>query len=180
MAEISSGKQQQPIPEKELIELVERSQKRLEERMKRLQNLENHLGSHGNKLLNRARLYKTSIIILGATVATRIIFDEKCPKEDLDSLLIVMPYTLLSVIIAIIGGLDSAFKPGEVATEINFLKVRCGVVIDEVEQDWAKFVERVGVTKEALNNTDPLLAKLNKQCDEIETRLVQLDIPLAK
>lgn len=179
MAEILSWKQQQPIPEKDLIELVERSQRRLEKRMERLQNLENHLGSHGNKLLNRARLYKTSIIILGATVATRIIFDEKCPK-DLDYLLIVMPYTLLSVIIAIIGGLDSAFKPGEVATEINFLKVRCGVVIDEVEQDWAKFVERVGVTEEALNNTDPLLAKLNKQCEEIETRLVQLGIPLAK
>ena len=165
------------IPDEALIELVERAKDRLEDKIKRLRELEMHLGLHGSRLLHRSRWYKTLIIILGAVVATRIIIDTRLLEYNKDVVLTAsVVFTLLSAMIAIIGGLDSAFKPGETATEINFLKVKCSISIDEVEQDWARFVERLGVSENALANTDPLLDRINKQCAEIETRLVQLGI----
>jgi hypothetical protein len=164
------------IPDEALIALVKRAKDRLEEKIKRLQELEVHLGLHGSRLLHRAKQYKTLIIILGAVVAARVIIDTNWENSPKVLLIATVVFTLLSAIIAIIGGLDSAFKPGETATEINFLKVKCSISIDEVEQDWAKLVERLGVSEHALANTDPLLDRINKQCAEIETRLVQLGI----
>lgn len=172
------GGSQQVIPPEALVQLIERAQGSLESRIRRLWALERHLGAHGTSLLRRATLYKAAIIILGALVATRVVADQAVAPGSQSPLGIVIVYTTMSVILAVIGGLDGAFRPGEVATEMNFLKVRCAIVIDEVEQDWTQLVDRYGVSQQALENTYPLLEKLNKHCADIETRLAQLGSPL--
>lgn len=182
MLQASPGKDQQRIVGEDLVELIETAQGRLERRIKVLRALEMHLALHAARFLRQARYLKTSIIVLGSFLATRIVSDNISKAQTGSSeplILVVIIYTTLSVVIAILAGLDSAFKPGETATEMNFLKVRCASAVDEVERAWQKDVERPGVSKKALRNTDPLLEKLDRNSAEIEERLAQLGIPLA-
>lgn len=169
------------IPLEDLKELVERAQTRLEERIDSIRNLEVQLGNKGAKIARLATYTKICIIIIGAIIATRVVADriwEPVGQEKGSRPPVEVVYTVLSVAIAIIGGLDSAFKPGEVATEINFMKVKCETTVNEVEELWAKEVERYGVSMEALNHTDPLLAKLDHHLNETKTRLAQLGVHL--
>lgn len=192
------------IPQKDLKELIDRNQGRLELHIDNMIDIEKQLGTKGKKISKLATWSKICIIILGAIIATRVIADrlwsvekqkgntsQQAVEDRLNSNEnqqddqtgsreeIEIIFTILAVGIAIIGGLDSAFKPGEIATEINFMKVKCKTTIFEMEEKWAKEVELLGVSREALDNSLVLLKSINNHFNETLTRLAQLKIHLS-
>ncbi len=192
------------IPHKELRELIERNQRRLELRIKNIIEIEEQVGKKGESISKLGTRFKIIIIILGAIIATRVVADRLWPlknkNEATNNEVIMEPlnsdknqqddkrgsrkeieiiFTILSVGIASIGGLDGAFKPGEVATEINFMKVKCRTTILETEERWAKEVELLGVSREALENSLTLLIGIDKCLNETMIRLAQLKIHLS-
>lgn len=172
------------ISDEDLVELMERAQNRVEEKIAQLKTLEEHLSTRGDRALQVARNMKLAIIILGALIATRAIMDGVW--SDLTLLrdtyyyifIVVVPYTVISIIIAIVAGIDSAFKYGETAAEVNFLKVRSGTVVDDARAIWGSDVEVHGASQPALEIANSLFSRLNQHHKEVTTRMVQLGIPL--
>lgn len=194
------------IPIDALEELINRNQERLEARIKNINIIGKELDKRGPKLSKISTFFKIFIIILGALIATRVVADrlfevKRVPPENAALKTKIIPqtnptaggnvnkteqrgsqlgveiiYTILAVFIAILAGIDSAFKPGEQATEINFIKVRCKTYIMEIEEAWAKEVEYMGVSQQALDNSIALLHKIDTCLTETMTRLAQLKI----
>ncbi len=181
---MGTGENTAQISDQDLVELMERAQNRVEEKIAQLKTLEEHLSSKGERFLQTARNMKLGIIILGALIATRAITDGVwtdlvfAQKSYIYIFMVVVPYTVISVIIAILGGIDSAFKYGETAAEVNFLKVRCGTAVDDARAIWGSDVEVRGASQTALEIANALFARLNQHHKEVTTRLVQLGIPL--
>jgi hypothetical protein len=173
--------QGQEIPDEPLFELMNRAQERVEERFNHLRSLEKKLEKKASYYASFARYMKIFIIVIGSIVATRVVADrlwEPPPNQKGSRHSIEIIYTLCSICIAIIGGLDGVFKPGELATELSYLKVNCGTIIYTVEGIWAKDVERNGACRKALENSDPLLKRLDQVITETVTRLAQLRVHL--
>ena len=141
---MGTGENTTQISDQDLVELMERAQNRVEEKIAQLNTLEGHLSRKGDRFLQTARKMKLGIIILGALIATRAITDGVLTDLTLAQtpyiyiFTVVVPYTVMSITIAILGGIDSAFKYGETAAEVNFLKVRCGTAVDDVRAIWGR------------------------------------------
>lgn len=169
------------IPQEGLRSLIQGATMHMNDRIARLRLLESHLATQGLKTLIWAKAFKISIVFLGAIIATRVIADniwQKYHSGQETHIVIIVSYTILSVAIAIFGGLDGTFKFGELASEISFLKVRCSVTIDAVEDDWLVHVQQPGISQEALDSIGLLLKRLGQTIAEIEQRLSQLSVSL--
>ena len=118
------------------------------------------------------------LIVLAALVATRVVADGLWPPvagQEGSIPAIAIGFTELSVMVAIVGGLVGAFKYGEIATELGFLRVRCATVIDEGELA-IQTLERQGVSQETLLKCDPILRDLTRERANVERRMEELRV----
>ena len=166
------------IPSPKLKQLIDEAQKIIEARIDKIRVVEQFLCVTAGKFRKHATAGKLCIVVLGALVATRVVADNLFPPATGPGSIaeIEVPYTVLAVILAIIAGLQTAFKPGEIASELTFYPVRCDVVIREVEQEWYRRVARTIDSMERLENTDPLLIKLDALIDDVSARMAQLGL----
>ena len=173
-----------PMTEEQLVELMARAQKRVEDNIARLRTLEEHISQRGGRILRTASVSKLLIVVLGALIATRAISDGVITTLNIGQdtptyiLSIVIPYTMLSVAIAILAGIDSAFKFGETGAEVNYLKIRCSAAVGEAQAAWIREAEIRGVSLASIEAANNLLERLDQHHQQITTRLVQLGIPL--
>ena len=175
------------VPPEAQEQLLERAQARLEERIRTINDLAEELRRRANRYGKLSRRLKFAVIILGALLTTRVVIDTILGGDTppgsillpITKYIIPIIFSLMSATVAIIGGIDQSFKPGESAREVMVLRTNCEAVVLEVEELWARTVERLGVSMEALRNTDELLTRLSNHIKETQRRMAQLgvDVP---
>ncbi len=171
----------QPIPIDELEKLVKEAKVRVQERIREVRELDVGLGDRSIGYFRQANVIRILIIALGALLATRAIADSyDWSTHDNLRLAIELGYTAMSVMVAFVAGLQATYKPGERATEVEFLRVRCNHLIGEIQYRWAAKVQPLGVSNEALEIANELLNRLNHENTQIETRLAQLRVPIKR
>ena len=152
--------------------LFEQIQGSITDRQYELQNVTDILASKAELVAKRALISKVVLIFLGALVATRETASQILPP---DHIAIIILYTLMGLIIAVIAGLEAAFKWETRAAELRTLAAICQSTLRTVDSQWQK---EIGTTsgEEKIAAAQKLLDLQDSNLSEVQTKAASLGV----
>ncbi len=144
----------------------------ISERQSELQGVTNILAAKAQKIVKISAAAKVIIILLGAIVATRETANLWAGENNLPVSII---YTVLGVTIAVVAGLEAAFKWERRAAELRILAATCQSTVRQVDSQWQKEVgPAAGAEREAA--AIKLMELQDDKLTEVQSKAAELGV----
>jgi hypothetical protein len=139
-------------------------QRGIERRQEELNRVTDILALSGQRLMRLSSLAKALLVLLGALAASRAAWDEKLGQGS-DLTLVV--FTLLGIAVAVVAGLEAAFKVESRAAGLNALAADCQAGVRELDTKWRA---EVGIAEgeQKLRAATDLLQLQGRKLDELQ------------
>jgi hypothetical protein len=150
----------------------ERVQAGINARQEELQSVTDLLASHAQRIGTRATVAKVVLIFLGALVATRETANQVLGKDSVGAAVF---YAVIGVGVAVLAGLEAAFKWENRAAGLKELGATCQSTLRTVDSQWHK---QIGPADgdERVNAALALLELQDTKLTEVQARAADLGI----
>ena len=136
-------------------------------RQEELHNVTDTLAAAAHRVGQRAIASRVALVFLGALVATRETANQIFGGDTLG---VVVLFTLAGLVIAVIAGLEAAFKWENNAAELRTLAATCQSTLRQVDSQWQKQIgtapsdeRRIDAARQLLDVQDSKLAEVQQQ-----------------
>lgn len=116
---------------------TEMIQRAIVERQSELHNIAGILSEAAEKKIKVANWTKVLTILLGAFVATQAVAGKVLGEQ---SSMVAVVYALAGLFVAVLGGIEAAFKHDAKGAELAVLAARCQSAIWQIDSEWSKTV----------------------------------------
>jgi hypothetical protein len=107
------------------------------ERQKELHNIAGILASAAEYRRRTANLSRVITIFVGAFIATQAVAADLFGKASMG---VVVTYAFAGLLVAVIGGVEAAFKNEARGAELSVLAAQCQSTIWQIDSEWFKTV----------------------------------------
>ena len=136
-------------------------------RQEELHNVTDTLAAAAHRVGQRAIASRVALVFLGALVATR---ETATQIFGGDTIGVVVLFTFAGLVIAVIAGLEAAFKWENNAAELRTLAATCQSTLRQVDSQWQKQIgtavsdeSRIDAARQLLDVQDAKLAEVQQQ-----------------
>lgn len=151
---------------------VEVIQRGITERQRELHSIAEILAKGAKKKGRIAASTKVLTILLGAFITTQAVASQVFGDNSIG---VVIVYALAGLLVAVVGGVEAAFKNETRAAELYVLAAQCQSIIWQIDSEWSKTVGTA--TGEAqFQAARSLLDRQDSSLAEIQSRAAQAGV----
>jgi hypothetical protein len=151
---------------------IENLQSGIEARQQELQHVADILAKNANTLPRRGMVSKVLLVLLGALVATRGTANQVLGISNNGT---AMVYALLGTTVAVVAGLEAAFKWEARGADMTTLAARCQAATRSVDSRWIRQVNSAADAEKMAGALD-LIEMQDARLAEVQERAAALGV----